>query len=191
MKKNKIVLIIILLLIISCVCYFVISSHNNLKVTNNTNNSNINKSIVNSSLDVNNSLNTSDNNSLEDDSSYDETSSNTYSSSSEYSDYKSDSDGSTDEFTASDARKVVKDYVGVVDDYDISDLKIGKPKYKNSKDGWLVPLYDKKTGKFVDSVYAYDDGMASGGVHDYDNYKKIISGKKPKKSSSKFVNLRD
>ena len=171
MKNNKIILIIVLLLIVFSIGYFVVSSfnsHENMNVANNT-------TISNGSLDVNNSLNTT-NDTLENDSSYNKTSSDSYSSYSSYSSSKSKSD----EFSASDAQKVVKNYLGGVDDKDISELKIGKPKYKNSEDGWLVPLYDKKTGKFVHAVYAYDDGMTHGGVEKYENYKRVISGKEPK-----------
>ena len=174
MKNNKIILIIVLLLIVFCIGYFVVSSfnsHEDLNVTNN----NTNKSITNSSVDVNKSSNMT-NDILENDTSYSKTSSDSYSSYSGYSSSKSKSD----EFSASDAQKVVKNYLGGVDDKDISELKIGKPKYKNSEDGWLVPLYDKKTGKFVHAVYAYDDGMTHGGVEKYENYKRVISGKEPK-----------
>jgi len=107
-----------------------------LNVTNNV----TNKSIANSSLDVNKSLNTT-NDTLENDSSYNKTSSDSYSSYSSYSSSKSKSD----EFSASDAQNVVKNYVGGVDGKDISEIKIGKPKYKNSDGGWLVPLYDKQS----------------------------------------------
>ena len=163
MNKNKI--------IVFSIGYFVVSSfnsHENVNVANNT-------TISNGSLDVNKSLNTT-NDTLENDSSYNKTSSDSYSSYSSYSSSKSKSD----EFSASDAQNVVKNYVGGVDGKDISEIKIGKPKYKNSDGGWLVPLYDKQTGKFVHSVYAFDDGMTHGGVETYKNYKRVISGKKPK-----------
>ena len=61
---------------------------------------------------------------------------------------------------------------------------MGKPKYKDSNGGWLVPFYHKKTGKFVGSSYVSPD-WAYGGFDDYDDYKKVISGKEPKKSKSK------
>jgi len=185
MKKNKIILIVVLLLIIIAgFSYFVVSSfnsHENLNVTNNT----TNKSITNSSLDVNKSSNTT-NNTLENNSSYSKTSSDSYSNYNGRSSSKSKSN----EFTASDAQSVVKNYVGSVDGKDISEIKIGKPKYKNSDGDWLVPLYDKKTGKFIDSVYAYSNGEAHGGVQDYDNYKRVISGKEPKKPKNNFLNHR-
>ena len=175
MKKNKIILIVaLMLIIIAGFSYFVVSSfnsHEDLNVTNN----NTNKSITNSSVDVNKSSNMT-NDILENDTSYSKTSSDSYSSYSGYSSSKSKSD----EFTASDAQNVVKNYLGGVDHKDISELKIGKPTFKDSDGDWLVPLYDKKTGKFVHSVYAGEDGMTHGGVETYKNYKRVISGKKPK-----------
>lgn len=187
MKKNKIIFIIVLILIVIGVGYLIYSSFDSHINSNVTNNSDNNKSITNSSLDVNNSLNTTDNDTLKDDSSDIETTSDDYSSYNSYSNYNDYSSSksaskSDDEFTASDARKVVKDYLGGVDGYDISELKIGKPKLKDSDGSWLVPLYDKKTGEFVAAEYAYDDGMTHGGVYNHDDYKRVLDGKKPKKN---------
>ena len=172
----------VVLLVVVGVGYLVYSSFNSNNDLNVTHNSTVNESIANSSLNVNNSSNVT-NATLDDDSLYSESDSSSYHSS------KSGADESNEEFTASDARKVVRNYLGGVEDYDISELKIGDPKYKNSDGGWLVPLYDKKTGKFVDSTYAYSNGMTHGFVDDYDNYKRIVSGKKPK-SNSKVPEMR-
>ena len=172
----------VVLLVVVGVGYLVYSSFNSNNDLNVTHNSTVNESIVNSSLNVNNSSNVT-NATLDDDSLYSESDSSSYHSS------KSGADESNEEFTASDAKNVVKNHVGGVWGKDISELKIGNPKYKNSDGGWLVPLYDKKTGKFVDSTYAYSNGMTHGFVDDYDNYKRIVSGKKPK-SNSKVPEMR-
>ena len=142
---------------------------NDLNVTHN---STVNESIVNSSLNVNNSSNVT-NATLDDDYSYSESDSHSYHSS------KSMSNESSDVFTASDAMDVAKKRVAGVEDYDISELNVGKPKYK-AHESWLVPFYHKKTGKFVGSTYV-SPNMVYGGIDDSDDYKRVISGKEPKK----------
>ena len=142
---------------------------NDLNVTHN---STVNESIANSSLNVNNSSNVT-NATLDDDYSYSESDSRSYHSS------KSMSNESSDVFTASDAMDVAKKRVAGVEDYDISELNVGKPKYK-AHESWLVPFYHKKTGKFVGSTYV-SPNMVYGGIDDSDDYKRVISGKEPKK----------
>ena len=175
MKNKKIMLIIILLIIIG-VGYLVATLFNSYNSDSNVTNIHTNNtSFSNTSVNVNKSSNAT-----ADDSLYSESVSSSYHSS------KSGADESNEEFTASDAKNVVKNHVGGVWGKDISELKIGNPKYKNSDGGWLVPLYDKKTSKFVGAQYAYSDGMTHGGVDNYDNYKRVVSGKEPKKPKFRY-----
>ena len=170
--NKKIILVMVVLLVVVGVGYLVYSSFNSNNDLNVTHNSTVNESIANSSLNVNNSSNVT-NATLDDDSLYSESDSSSYHSS------KSGADESNEEFTASDARKVVRNYLGGVEDYDISELNVGKPKYK-AHESWLVPFYHKKTGKFVGSTYV-SPNMVYGGIDDSDDYKRVISGKEPKK----------
>ena len=182
MKNKKIMLIIILLIIIG-VGYLVATLFNSYNSDSNVTNIHTNNtSFSNTSVNVNKSSNATADDSLEENStSYDSNHARYSSSKSTY-----ESDDISDEFTASDAKNVVKNHVGGVWGKDISELKIGNPKYKNSDGGWLVPLYDKKTSKFVGAQYAYSDGMTHGGVDNYDNYKRVVSGKEPKKPKFRY-----
>ena len=84
------------------------------------------------------------------------------------------------EFTAKDAKRSVEKNVKFTSRNASENLKVkvGYPKYKDELGGWLVPAYDKKTGKFVGSVYVYNKGGTySHGPEVYSQYKKIISGK--------------
>ena len=145
--NKKIILVMVVLLVVVGVGYLVYSSFNSNNDLNVTHNSTVNESIANSSLNVNNSSNVT-NATLDDDYSYSESDSRSYHSS------KSMSNESSDVFTASDAMDVAKKRVAGVEDYDISELNVGKPKYK-AHESWLVPFYNKKTGKFVGSTYVY------------------------------------
>ena len=170
--NKKIILVMVVLLVVVGVGYLVYSSFNSNNDLNVTHNSTVNESIANSSLNVNNSSNVT-NATLDDDYSYSESDSHSYHSS------KSMSNESSDVFTASDAMDVAKKRVAGVEDYDISELNVGKPKYK-AHESWLVPFYHKKTGKFVGSTYV-SPNMVYGGIDDSDDYKRVISGKEPKK----------
>ena len=66
---------------------------------------------------------------------------------------------------------------------DTQDVKLGKP-YKIDDDMWLVAAFDKKTGKFLGSVWVGSEGGYSHGPDSYSDYKDIISGKTNHKSNS-------
>ena len=76
----------------------------------------------------------------------------------------------------------------MVEKYALNKNEIAKyPIYKSKNlDSWLVPIYDKKTGKFKASVYVYVGKDSSGfvnGPFSYSEYKKLVHGKKIKHNS--------
>ena len=93
-------------------------------------------------------------------------------------DIKKDSNSYYDE--ALEAKLGVEKYV--LDKNEIA----GYPIYKHPRLGsWLVPIFDKKTNKFVGSVYIYKGGQAFVlGPDSYSEYKKIVYGKTSHNSDS-------
>lgn len=63
-------------------------------------------------------------------------------------------------------------------------VRIGKP-YKDTSGNWLVPAFDKKTGKFLSAVWVSPDGKRFfGEISSYMYYKLVVSGKEPMKRSN-------
>ena len=93
------------------------------------------------------------------------------------------------EVTDDDIKKLVEEYVGwqnpITGEVE-NEVVIGEP-YKSKGGSWLVPAFNKNTGKFIGSVwvgavnYKDDDGSFShgfsNGPNSYSVYKDIISGK--------------
>ena len=75
----------------------------------------------------------------------------------------------------------------LVEKYVLDKNQIAKyPVYKE-RGNWLVPIFDKKTGKFVGSVFSGDDPMFllfTNGPDSYYEYKELISGKTIHKTNS-------
>ena len=65
----------------------------------------------------------------------------------------------------------------------------GYPTFQDKDGSWLVPIFDKKTKKFISSVYVYidkDSRFFVGGPQFYSEYKDVISGKTAHKADLKY-----
>lgn len=165
-KKNIIVTIIIIILAIIIAMFYIFNLENNKhEIDNNYNNST--NFQINKSIDKNSSLNNNENHA-----------DGNQAISSNNNDIKKDSNSYYDE--ALEAKLGVEKYV--LDKNEIA----GYPIYKHHRLGsWLVPIFDKKTNKFVGSVYIYKGGQAFVlGPDSYSEYKKIVYGKTSHNSDS-------
>ena len=170
MKKNMMIIsaVIILMLIISGV--YIFSLKNDSKIENNSTNLHINKT---------NNLNQTLNNTNIDD----ENSSDKYEDSTKFIEKNKYVNKNNSNNTTFDGALMAKE---LVEKYVLKKNEIaGKPIYKDKYGDWLVPIFDKKTGKFVTSVFSGDDPMFllfSMGPSSYAKYKDIVSGKSPSQS---------
>lgn len=186
MNYKKIIIIIILILFILLFSGYILiknNNDNNNDIFNNTvnNGSNLSKNI---SSNINNTTNNSkdDSRDMEDNLS----NSNSYSMNKykypKEKKSKAESDKQTEE---EKILECVKKGVAWDDGHGGStqDVRLGKP-YKSKGGLWLVPAFDKKTGKFLGAVWVAPEGGFFGGVHSYSEYKNIISGKTTHKTDS-------
>ncbi len=173
MKNNMrlIVICIILMLIFSGIYIFIFK--NESKIDNNSTNNvsktnNLNKTLNSSSIDNKNN-------------------SNKYEESTKCIEKNQYSDKNKSNNTTFDSARIAKE---LVEKYVLNKNQIAKyPVYKERGD-WLVPIFDKKTGKFVGSVFSGDDPtflLFTNGPDSYYQYKKVISGKTIKHDSNKPV----
>lgn len=163
------------MLIISGV--YIFSLKNYSKIENNSTNLHINKT---------NNLNKTLNNTNVDD----ENSSNKYGDSTKFIEKNKYVDKNNFNNMTFDGALMAKE---LVEKYVLKKNEIaGKPIYKDKYGDWLVPIFDKKTGKFVTSVFSGDDPMFllfSMGPSSYAKYKSIVSGKSPSQSEINKRNL--
>ena len=172
MDYKKVIIIVILILLLSA-CAFLVK--NNDKSINKTTDNNTIKDKNISNITVNNSSNTSITHNVQ-------SNQNTYNSDKNHEQSKK-SKVKSDEITEKDILKRVKKNVWWDDGHGGStqNVKLGKI-YKKDDGLWLVPAFDKKTGKFLGAVWVTSEGGYYGGVDSYSDYKKIISGKTIHKS---------
>lgn len=175
MNSKKIILGLIVLLIIG-VCIFSLSN-SFLDTINMTNSStNFTDNLTNGTISTNNSITNcgsdGEDNNIE--SSY-----NSYSKNHVNSNGNEKEEVKEYEFTAEDAMADVEQNVIFPDKFGNKlDVDVGHPKYKDKRmDSWLVPAYDKKTGKFIGSVYANGE-LFTNGPDNYKEYKKLVSDNK-------------
>ena len=177
-NKKRIIILILILFIIFFSGYVLIK--NSGVIFNNTgdniaiNKGNISKNI--SSNNIHDSSNISDNlsNIKDDNFSKQDSNSNQYN----YQHTKKSKTKSS-EITADDILKIVERGVWWDDGHGGStqNVKLGKP-YKSEDGDWLVGAFDKKTGKFLGSVWVgFTGGGFTHGPDSYSDYKNIISGK--------------
>ena len=183
MKKRNILVIILIILRMICVVGYIFTLQNNNSETNNTSYNNSTNHHLNKSVDKNISLNNTNSSKHDDD-----LNSNYYDSSSSYGHenkkVSNDTNDSYDE--AMEAKRGVEKYV--LDKNEIA----GYPVYKHPRlDSWLVPIFDKKTKKFISSVYVHvgpEGNYYVLGPQSYSQYKDTISGKIKHKSDLKYDN---
>ncbi|MBE6500137.1 MAG: hypothetical protein E7Z80_06310 [Methanobrevibacter thaueri] len=178
MLSKKSIIIIILMFIILFSGYGLIKTHDksvndttNNNTTNNTNTNGINSknishNITNNSSNINNKLNNNyrHHNNFQHDKSKDK----------------------TNKITDEEILEIVKKGVYWDDGHGgtTKNVRLGSI-YKGKKGLWLVPAFDKKTGKFLGAVWVASDGHGFfGGVDSYSDYKKIISGKTQKHNTN-------
>ena len=164
-KRNIIIIIIIILLLLLSVVYISNLKNDKNKISNNTYNNTTNIKL-NKTTDKNNSKNTT----IKEDLKY-------YPSkgSAENKNNKKVDDVSDEALMA---KKIVEK--NVLDKNEIA----GYPVYKDMG-CWLVPIFDKNTGKFTGSVFAHPKGEGYVlGPDTHSEYKKLIHGKTSKKSDS-------
>ena len=72
----------------------------------------------------------------------------------------------------------------MIEKYALSKNEVAKyPIYKNKRlNAWLVPIFDKNTGKFKGSIYATSDAHFVMGPQFYSEYKELVYGKKTKQN---------
>ncbi len=171
MKKNIIIIIVVIILMLIISGAYIFSLKNQSKIeNNNSTNLNTNKT---------NNLNQTLNNTNIDD----ENNSNKYDESTKFIEKNKYVDKNNSNNTTFDGALKAKE---LVEKYVLKKNQIaGKPIYKNKYGNWLVPIFDKKTGKFVCSVYSGDSSiylLFSMGPESYAEYKAIVSGKTPSPS---------
>lgn len=181
-REKKIIIIILILIILLFLSFILIKNNDNLvneTVDNRSIKDNISKNMTLNT--VNNSNNTTGN-SMESWNNHEP-----YQLSQDNSHYDKKSKVKSDKIIEEIIRERVKRGVVWEDSNgkDTQDVRIGKI-FKVSKILWLVPAFDKKTGKFLGAVYTTTKGGYYGGIDSYSLYKKIISGKK---ISSKDINV--
>ena len=176
-RKKCIIIILILIIIFFSGCFLIKNNENVLKSPNSINENNLSKNtsfnnVTTSSNTGNNSVNNSSN--VNDNSNHKDS----YS----MNQYNKKSKAKSNEITADDILKRVKKGVWWDDGHggETQDVKLGKP-YKY-KDLWLVAAFDKKTNKFLGSIWVASEGGYFKGPDSYSDYKDIISGKTIKKS---------
>ena len=184
MNNKKSIIIIILILIIIFLGYFLIENNlfNNTDI-NNTDNISKNISFDN----VNNSSNKRINSTNNSDKVKDNINNHDSYPLNEYKhNHNKKSKPKYDEISADDILKRVKKGVYWDDGHGgtTKNVRLGSI-YKGKKGLWLVPAFDKKTGKFLGAVWVASDGHGFfGGVDSYSDYKKIISGKTQKHNTN-------
>ena len=171
---------IILFFIILFLGFFLIQNNDNIiedidNISNNTNISKNSSNISNTSTNTNNTSNVIKNN-VSNHISYSKNRHNSI--------QVNKSKIKSNQITDDDIIKIVKKGVIWDDGHGghTKNVNIGKP-YKSKNGMWLVPAFDKKTGKFLGAVWVgSNDGGFFGGVDSYSEYKEIISYDKIKKS---------
>ena len=156
MKKNTMIIIAVIILMLIISGVYIFSLKNDSKIENNSTNLHINK--TNNSSDK-------------------------YEDSTKFIEKNKYVNKNNSNNTTFDGALMAKE---LVEKYVLKKNEIaGKPIYKDKYGDWLVPIFDKKTGKFVTSVFSGDDPMFllfSMGPSSYAKYKDIVSGKSPSQS---------
>ena len=166
MKKKNIMIILIILIIILSI-YISSLDNNKDEIKNNSvhNTTKINSNMSDDNLLKNNTINNTS----------DHLNETYYSNDNKHSYYDDQVHNSSDE--ALMAKKMVEKYA-------LNKNEIAKyPTFKD-RGMWLIPIFDKNTGKFTGSVFADDQGsIFINGPNTYSEYKKIVNSKKVKHNS--------
>lgn len=181
MDKKKIILIALIIIILAS-CTILITSQNN---TNDSDNYNLSKN--------NTTKNNFSNNTLENNSKNNQTTELSRKSilySSVINNHLSNDENINKlvEVTADDVKKLVENSVSweTANGGDENGVIVGEP-YKYGDTQWLVPAFNKNTGKFLGAIWVFTDthkevngkvgGLFTYGTDSYSVYKDIISGK--------------
>ena len=186
MKKKNIITIIIITLVIILAASYIFNMENQKHEINNTthnNTTNIEKNQTkDKNISINNNSSIDKNMSVNNNSNIDKDLNKDYRTSLSSNDYKANNKEKSNESydEAMEAKLGVEKYV--LNKNEIA----GYPIYKDPHlDSWLVPIFDKKTKKFLGSVYIYKGGKAFVlGPQSYSDYKEIVYGKTTHKSNS-------